>query len=410
MDFGTMLEGFRFGAPGSPSPLKRAKTALKPTLATKTEDDALSWYVSDSEEDDVVGTDDGTDAGTSKGTPKTVHVDMQPHVKEQNAKVEKDERKASGKAVEDEKRKEDGTDEREEIKDYQLTYGDCVDVDEVFMRATGTTNKLASTSTSSNYFFLPKGHPGRPPDPPPDEWKEVLTIIKSHRSQQAPAPVDAFHDFLLSLQNKPDAHFQALVASLLSVQCRDSVAMLATKKLRESLGGEITVRAVYETSIEEIAESISTCNFKNSKARYVKRCAGMVKLRFKNKVPCTISELKKLPGVGPKLARLVNSVAFGDDTGGVVVDTHVRRVASRLGWTDSVTKTSAEKTRIRLQEFLPQEEWSDTTLVLIGFGQVTCLPRTPKCAECPVNEKCPSRIDKCEKEKKDYQLPDVEDL
>ena len=120
MDFGTMLEGFRFGAPGSPSPLKRAKTALKPTLATKTEDDALSWYVSDSEEDDVVGTDDGTDAGTSKGTPKTVHVDMQPHVKEQNAKVEKDERKASGKAVEDEKRKEDGTDEREEIKDYQL--------------------------------------------------------------------------------------------------------------------------------------------------------------------------------------------------------------------------------------------------------------------------------------------------
>lgn len=217
-----------------------------------------------------------------------------------------------------------------------------------------------------------------------------MDTITDHRATQPPAPVDAFHAFLLSLRTAPDAHFQALVASLLSVQCLDSVALRATKLLRERLGGEITVSAVHSAPLADVLDAISTCNFKNSKAKYVKQCASMVKIKFNGKVPQSISDLQSLPGVGPKLARLLNSVAFGNDDAGIVVDTHVRRVAGRLGWTCLDHKTSAEKTRRRLEEFLPETEWGIVPLALIGFAQVTCVSQFPKCHECPVNGKCPS--------------------
>jgi endonuclease III len=326
MDFGTMLEGFRFGAPGSPSPLKRAKTAPKPEVGSKIDNEIEeSWHISDSEGDVGEGNDDVAGTATSQeATGATSPIDTRNHETQKSVTLEENNKTGAvaGDVRDDENRT--ATD------DAALTYGDCVDADESLMRV---TPPATTSSGKRNNFFLPKGHPGRPNEPAPAGWREVLDTITDHRATQPPAPVDAFHAFLLSLRTAPDAHFQALVASLLSVQCLDSVALRATKLLRERLGGEITVSAVHSAPLADVLDAISTCNFKNSKAKYVKQCASMVKIKFNGKVPQSISDLQSLPGVGPKLARLLNSVAFGNDDAGIVVDTHVRRVAGRLGWT-----------------------------------------------------------------------------
>ena len=411
-----MLEGFRFGAPGSPSPLKRAKTAPAEEPVARTDDPVEdSWHVSDSvEEDDVEAEDD--DAATSAAVVGMRDDDRGNIVRAEDGGVK------NAKHVEDAGdarvvvRKEEHEKSDEVLDDRRLTYGDAVDADDAHMNAhenrKGTVT-CASTSAKTHFFF-PRGHPGHVPDPVPDDWRSVWNVIASDRAERA-APVDQFHAFLLSLRDAPDAHFQALVASLLSVQVRDSVALLAARRLREALGGEITVDAVRDASLEVVSDAISTLNFRNVKAKYVKACASLVKTRYKGQVPSAVKELEKLPGVGPKLARLVSSVAFGDDGAGIVVDTHVRRVVGRLGWTNGFEKRSAEKTRKRLERFLPKREWGDITLALVGFGQNTCTPLRPRCHECPVAKRCPSyQLDSRKNEKRNREsggvlLTDLED-
>ena len=421
-----MLEGFRFGAPGSPSPLKRAKLApTEEARVAKTNDPAEdSWHVSESVEADDADADDAdavTSAGEANGERRgrlgeTNETDASGRdgrgVGEAHARVVarvREEASSSWSFV-TKKTKTDSV-SRERDADagarVSLTYGDAVDVDAecvtrgdegVFSRA-GSAFRLKRHSSletrggdgSANRFFLPRGHPGRR-DPPHENWRAHLDLLRRDReTNRRTAPVDAFHAFLLSLRHRKEPHFQALVACLLSVQCRDAVALVAAEKLRDALGGDITVAAADAASAEDIAEAIKTLNFKNAKARYVKQCAAMVLSKFGGKVPHALHDLERLPGVGPKLARLVASVAFGNDRAGVVVDTHVRRVAGRLGWTDAVEKRSAEKTRVKLETFLPRDEWEAATLALIGFGQRICAPANPRCYECPVAATCPSR-------------------
>ncbi len=119
-----------------------------------------------------------------------------------------------------------------------------------------------------------------------------------------------------------------------------------------------------------------------------------------------MAALESLPGVGPKIARLVASVAFGRADAGIVVDTHVHRVAGRLGWAGPATgvagaaadahavllqrRRTPERTRRALEGWLPAELWDDITLEMIGFGQEVCTPLRPKCGGCPLRELCPS--------------------
>lgn len=423
MDFGTMLEGFRFGAPGSPSPLKRAKVApTEEARVAKTNDqDEDSWHVSESVEADDADADDAdavTSAGEANGEPRgrlgeTNETDAsgrdgrnvgEAHARDV-ASVIREEASSSSSFV---KKKTDSV---------SLTYGDAVDADAECVTARSAFRLKTHSSletrggdeSAKRAFFLPRGHPGRP-NPPPEHWRFHLDALHRDReTNRLTSSVDAFHAFLLSLRHRKEPHFQALVACLLSVQCRDAVALVAAEKLRDFLGGDITVAAADAASAEDIAEAIKTLNFKNAKARYVKQCAAMVLTKFGGKVPHALHDLERLPGVGPKLARLVASVAFGNDRAGVVVDTHVRRVAGRLGWTDAVEKRSAEKTRVKLETFLPRDEWEAATLALIGFGQRTCAPANPRCHECPVAATCPSREARLSPSANRAQT-DVEDL
>ena len=95
-----------------------------------------------------------------------------------------------------------------------------------------------------------------------------------------------------------------------------------------------------------------------------------------------------------QVSLLVLSVGFAMGDAGIVVDTHVHRVARRLGWGRGGVVGGAgggpEGTRRAMQALLPKEEWAEVTLLLVGFGQQTCTARAPKCAECPVAQRCPS--------------------
>ena len=243
-------------------------------------------------------------------------------------------------------------------------------------------------------------------------WRAVFDTIRRHRAERD-ATVDAFHQYLLELRSEPEGDFLVLVAGLLSVQARDNVAMAAMRRLRATFGDldngaaeqsqrGLCVDAVCRMPLEQLEQLLNTLNFFRTKAGYIKGCAeALQRYPHNGRVPRTQQKLQKLPGVGPKVALLILSVGFAQGDAGIVVDTHVHRVATRLGWAKPPNAvraafsgasfgSSAEGTRAALQSFVPADEWPDFTTIHIGFGQKTCLAQKPRCHECPVAGECPS--------------------
>ena len=202
-------------------------------------------------------------------------------------------------------------------------------------------------------------------------------LIASFR-QGKRASVDDFHHFLLSLGTGEEpgvgdpqhGMFWALVASLLSVQCRDRVALAATRAMLRLCAGE-GAAGVAALGEEELLRLVHSCNFCASKARYVRAAAEHAQ-RHGGRVPREYDALVQLPGVGPKIANLMRSVAFGEAEAGIVVDTHVFRVATRLGWVDgAAARAGPEGVRVQLERWVPREERVGFTLAVVGFGQLT---------------------------------------
>ena len=128
----------------------------------------------------------------------------------------------------------------------------------------------------------------------------------------------------------------------------------------------------------------------NNKTRYLQQTALILSENYANDIPPTISELIALPGVGPKMAYLCMSAAWGRDEG-IGVDVHVHRITNLWGW--HKTKTP-EETRLALQAWLPREKWHKINHLLVGFGQTICLPVGRKCGECVLADEglCPSAV------------------
>lgn len=175
--------------------------------------------------------------------------------------------------------------------------------------------------------------------------------------------------------------FQLLVATILSAQCTDKQVNSVTEGLFSELK---TPEDFAGAPLKKIEGLIHGTGFFRNKAKNIKSCAGMLQDQFDGRVPDTLLELVKLPGVGRKTANVVLGAAF--NTPGIVVDTHVGRISQRLGLTANGDPVKIE---YDLMEIIPQKDWSDFSLRLIYFGREYCKARKPNCPTCPLDRLCP---------------------
>ncbi len=175
--------------------------------------------------------------------------------------------------------------------------------------------------------------------------------------------------------------FQLLVAVVLSAQCTDKRVNTITKKLFTRFPD---VYKMSSATIEEIYEEIKSCSYPNSKARYISEIARMVVSKFNGVVPQTVDELQLLPGVGRKTANVVVSVLYQQPA--MPVDTHVFRVAARIGLTNGAKNPlQAEKQLVQIFDgniLHKAHHW------LILHGRYVCKARKPNCSQCGLTTIC----------------------
>ena len=195
----------------------------------------------------------------------------------------------------------------------------------------------------------------------------------------------------------PDAHvalefsnpLEMLVATILSAQCTDERVNQVTRTLFKKYR---TPQDYLKVPESELAADIRPTGFFNQKSKAIRGASQKLIEDFGGEVPKTMAELDTLPGVARKTANIVQGNSYPerhktDPEAGIAVDTHVRRVSQRLGFT---ANRDPDKVERDLMPLIPREDWFSFTYVLIEHGRQVCKAPTPRCEVCPVNELCPS--------------------
>lgn len=244
---------------------------------------------------------------------------------------------------------------------------------------------------------------------PPANWETMYNITADMRKKVL-APVDTMGcESLADLNRSPiDRRLQTLIALMLSSQTKDTVTAVAMKNLQENLEGGFTLSSVLAVAPERLNELIAKVGFHNNKTKYIKATAEILRDRHAGDIPDTIEGLVALPGVGPKMAYLTMSAAWGRDEG-IGVDVHVHRITNLWGWHKT---RNPEETRAELESWLPKEKWHDINHLLVGFGQTICLPVGRKCGDCVLASEglCPSAVVKKEVAKKVKKVKNEDDV
>lgn len=247
---------------------------------------------------------------------------------------------------------------------------------------------------------------------PPSDWETMYNTVKRMREDNPTAPVDTMGcaELYWRASSPKDRRFQTLVALMLSSQTKDTVTAVAMQRLHTELGGPTAnindevkledkvkikleddeakpeptkdstlnldnILAVCPTRLNELIEKVG---FHNNKTKYIKSAAQILHDIYEGDIPSTPEGLMSLPGVGPKMAYLCMSAAWGKHEG-IGVDVHVHRITNLWGW--NKTKTP-EETRMALQSWLPRDKWHEINKLLVGLGQTVCLPVKRRCGEC----------------------------
>jgi len=174
---------------------------------------------------------------------------------------------------------------------------------------------------------------------------------------------------------------QLLIATILSAQCTDERVNQVTPAL---FGRFRTAADFAQADSRELEKYIRSTGFYRAKARNIIACCRALVEKYGGELPRTLEELTQLPGVGRKTANVVLGTIWG--VPGIVVDTHVRRLARRMGLTHH---TDPDKIERDLVELIPQEEWVAFGHRMIYHGRQVCLARNPKCEICALNSFCP---------------------
>lgn len=187
-------------------------------------------------------------------------------------------------------------------------------------------------------------------------------------------------NFELTTTLKHNSPFQLLIATILSAQCTDKRVNIITEKL---FADHPTVEAIDQLPLEELEAYIKSAGLWRIKARNIKQTCRMLINVFHGKVPKTRDELMRLPGVGRKTANVVLANAFNIPA--FPVDTHVHRVANRLGLVNSKTSIQTES---QLMNIIPYNHWNDAHHWLINHGRQVCQARRPLCNKCILTDHC----------------------
>jgi len=176
---------------------------------------------------------------------------------------------------------------------------------------------------------------------------------------------------------------ELLISTILSAQATDEQINKITPRLFEKYK---TPEDYANANLEELQQDIRSSGFYRNKAKNIRNCCKMLVEKYHSQVPRTMEELVELPGVARKTANIVLTNAFGV-VEGIAVDTHVRRLAQRLGLSDTDDPVKIE---LNLMKILPKENWERISDLLIFHGRRVCYARRPNCAGCILNKICPS--------------------
>ncbi len=178
---------------------------------------------------------------------------------------------------------------------------------------------------------------------------------------------------------------ELLIATILSAQATDKVVNQITPILFQKYK---SADDYAHEDITELNKDISKINFHNNKAKNIQEACKIISKKYNGIVPDTMEELDALPGVARKTANVVLGNAF-HKAEGIAVDTHVSRLANKLGLTRSTNPVVIEQD---LMKIVPQEKWTDFSHLLINFGRDYCPARPHKCDNCPLGDLCPDKI------------------
>ena len=173
-----------------------------------------------------------------------------------------------------------------------------------------------------------------------------------------------------------------LIMTMLSARARDEQVLVVYGPLRKRFP---TLQALAKADIRALERALDTMGLFRAKARLLKALARALLERHGGQVPRTMEELVELPGVGRKTASCVLWYAFGIPA--IAVDTHVFRIAKRLGWAKGRTPEVVEQ---ELRAFLPRDAWGEVNRVFVPFGRAICKSGVPRCEQCPAAAICPS--------------------
>jgi len=219
----------------------------------------------------------------------------------------------------------------------------------------------------------------------------IRRVTPSGPSRDAPIEERAPRIVDILTTTYPDAHvalhfsnpLEMLVATILSAQCTDEKVNEVTASLfRKYRAPQDYLRAPED----ELKADIKPTGFYNQKATSIRAACQRIVEVYDDTVPDTMEDLVTLRGVARKTANIVLGNAFGI-VEGIAVDTHVKRLANRMGFSG---ESDPDKIELDLMRLVPRDRWFDFTYVLIDHGRAVCVARRPRCGDCPVNHLCPS--------------------
>lgn len=176
--------------------------------------------------------------------------------------------------------------------------------------------------------------------------------------------------------------WQLLIATMLSAQCTDARVNIVTKDLFQKY---TSVEAFANASLEELEQDIKSTGFYHNKAKNIIACCQKLLLEFHGEVPESIEDLTSLAGVGRKTANVIRGNIYHKES--IVVDTHVKRISKKLGFTK---EDDPVKIEFELMEVLPKDHWILFNIHIITLGRTLCTARNPQCERCFLRKECPS--------------------